>query len=178
MKRILTTSAIDPLPTQDAASIFGTPKERLDFYRREIHHESSLLSNRTNAYLSAQSFLVIAYASSMANLNDSWGGLFTLVVPALLALLGVVSSLHAWPGIKASSDIIDHWQLKQMNLLHSDPAMGLIYDESPLFSETETRRERYRKSLSFSLRSPWLFSAFWGLLGAFSLWLQLATSKL
>ena len=44
MKRILTTSAIDPLPAQDAASIFGTPKERLDFYRREIHHESSLLA--------------------------------------------------------------------------------------------------------------------------------------
>jgi hypothetical protein len=178
VNKILTSSVVEPQSSAQNSSLFGTAKERLDFYRREIHHESSLLSNRTNAYLSAQSFLVIAYASSMANLNDKWGGLFTLVVPVLLALLGVVSSLHAWPGIKASSDIIDHWQLKQMNLLRSDPAMGFIYDESPLFSETETHRETHRKSLLFSLRSPWLFSVFWGLLGAFSLWLQLSTGKL
>ena len=101
--------------------MFGTPKERLDFYRREIQYETGLLAGRTNAYLSAQSFLVIAYASSMANTNDTWGELFTLVVPALLALLGVVSSLHAWPGIKASAAIIGHWRYKQEHLLRSDP---------------------------------------------------------
>ena len=88
--------------------LFGTPKDRLDFYRREIHYETSLLSNRTNAYLTAQSFLVIAFASSMANLNPRWGELFTLVVPTLMAILGIFSSLHAWPGFRASYVIIDH----------------------------------------------------------------------
>ena len=40
-----------------------TPRERLEFYRREIFNETSNLANRTNAYLTARSFLVIAYAS-------------------------------------------------------------------------------------------------------------------
>lgn len=101
-----------PLSQESDVRIFCSAKERLDFYRREIHYETGQLSSRTNAYLTAQSFLVIAYASSMANLNPAWGELFTLVVPALLALLGIVNSLHAWPGIQASSEIICHWQFK------------------------------------------------------------------
>lgn len=165
------SEASDPL-------MFGTPRERLDFYRREIQYETSLLANRTNAYLSAQSFLVIAYASSMANANTQWGDLFTLVVPALLALLGIVSSLHAWPGIKASADIIGHWHFKQDHLLRSEPKFGHAYDDSPLFCEQESNKDSYYKSLLFSLRSPWLFAVFWGVLGAFSLWLQLSAVKL
>jgi hypothetical protein len=42
-----------------------------------------------------------------------WGKLFTLVVPPFLALLGLLSSLNAWPGIHAAYDIIDHWHFKQ-----------------------------------------------------------------
>ena len=72
MSKIIT----QPLPVQssdeDDPLLFGSPKDRLDFYRREIQYETSLLSNRTNAYLTAQSFLVIAFASSMANLNPEW----------------------------------------------------------------------------------------------------------
>lgn len=156
--------------------MFGTPKERLDFYRREIHYETNLLADRTNAYLAAQSFLVIAYASSMANANPAWGDLFTLVVPTLLALLGIVNSLHAWPGIRASAAIIGHWHFKQQQLLRSDPKFGHAYDESPLFCEHESGDGRYYKSLRFSLRSPWLFTIFWMILGLFSLWLQLSST--
>lgn len=134
-----------PLSQESDVRIFCSPKERLDFYRREIHYETGQLSSRTNAYLTAQSFLVIAYASSMANLNPAWGELFTLVVPALLALLGIVNSLHAWPGIQASSEIICHWQFKQSCLLHSDPEIGLAYDDSPLFSEREVNAAASRK---------------------------------
>lgn len=163
-----------PLSQESDVRIFCSPKERLDFYRREIHYETGQLSSRTNAYLTAQSFLVIAYASSMANLNPAWGELFTLVVPALLALLGIVNSLHAWPGIQASSEIICHWQFKQSCLLHSDPEIGLAYDDSPLFSEREVNRGSFEKTLLFSRRVPFLFAGFWCALGVFSLWLQLA----
>ncbi len=134
-----------PLSQESDVRIFCSPKERLDFYRREIHYETGQLSSRTNAYLTAQSFLVIAYASSMANLNPAWGELFTLVVPALLALLGIVNSLHAWPGIQASSEIICHWQFKQSCLLHSDPEIGLAYDDSPLFSDARSTAAASRK---------------------------------
>ena len=52
--------------------------------------------------------------------------------------------------------------------------MGLAYDESPLFSEAETSRAGHRKSLLFSLRTPWIFLACWVLLGAYALFIQLA----
>jgi hypothetical protein len=154
------------------ARLFGSPKDRLDFYRKEIQYETAILSDRTNAYLSAQSFLVIAFASSMANLNPEWGKLFTLVVPPFLTLLGLISSMHAWPGIRAAYEIIDHWHFKQAQLLSSQPAMGLAYDDSPLFSEHESSEKGYRKSLLFSMRTPWLFTVFWFLLGAFSIYVQ------
>ncbi|KQB52265.1 hypothetical protein AQS70_15100 [Pseudomonas endophytica] len=157
--------------------LFGTPKDRLDFYRREIQYETTLLSNRTNAYLTAQSFLVIAFASSMANLNPRWGELFTLIVPTMMAVLGIFSSLHAWPGFRASWVIIDHWHFKQSHLLRSDPVMGNAYDDSPLFNEKESSQKGYRKSLMFSMRTPWLFVIFWMVLASFCICIQLSNAS-
>lgn len=174
MPRIITPTTPEEEVNEHNARMFGSPKERLDFYRREIQYETSILANRTDAYLAAQSFLVIAFVSAMGNLNESWGEMFTLMVPAFLAALGVLSSLNAWPGIHAAYRIIDHWQVKQSNLLRSEPLMGLAYDESPLFSEAETSRDGHRKSLMFSLRTPWIFLGFWVLLGGYAVFIQLA----
>lgn len=175
MSNIISTEPHLPPPApQSDAMLFGTPKDRLDFYRKEIQYETAILSNRTNAYLSAQSFLVIAFASSMANLNPEWGKLFTLVVPPLLAVFGLVTSIHAWPGIRSAYEIIDHWHFKQSQLLASEPAMGAAYDESPLFSERESNRSGWRKALLFSMRTPWLFSVLWTLLAVFSVYAQYA----
>jgi len=154
------------------AKIFGSPKDRLDFYRREIQYETTILANRTDAYLTAQSFLVIAFVSGMGNLNPEWGKLFTLVVPVFLVSLGILSSLNAWPGIRAAYEIIDHWHYKQSELLRSEPVMGMAYDESPLFSEMESSHKGYRKSLLFSMRAPWLFMVFWLLLGIYAFYIQ------
>ncbi|CAH0321228.1 hypothetical protein [Pseudomonas mediterranea] len=174
MPRILTSQTQEEELTEHQAKLFGSPKERLDFYRREIQYETSILANRTDAYLAAQSFLVIAFASCMANLNPEWGKLFTLIVPPFLALLGFLSSLNAWPGIRAAYEIIDHWHFKQSELLRSEPMMGLVYDESPLFSERESTHKGYRKSLLFSVRTPWIFAAFWVLLGVYSVYIQVS----
>lgn len=125
MPRIITPSTPEHEIDEHNVRMFGSPKERLDFYRREIQYETSILANRTDAYLAAQSFLVIAFVSSMNNTNQGWGEMFTLIVPAFLALLGVLSSLNAWPGIHAAYTVIDHWQLKQSHLLRSEPLMGL-----------------------------------------------------
>jgi hypothetical protein len=57
-------------------------------------------------------------------------------------------------------------------LLHSEPVMGLAYDESPLFSERESSHKGYRKSLLFSVRTPWIFMVFWILLGAYAFYIQ------
>ena len=90
-RRLTQPSAVEEALAEHDAKMFGSPKERLDFYRREIQYATSILANRTDAYLAAQSFLVIAFASCMANLNPEWGKMFTLVVPPFLALLGVLS---------------------------------------------------------------------------------------
>lgn len=172
MPRILTGHMAESELTEHNAKMFGSPKERLDFYRREIQYETTILANRTDAYLTAQSFLVIAFVSCMGNLNPEWGKVFTLTVPAFLALLGVLSSLNAWPGIRAAYEIIDHWHYKQSELLRSEPLMGLAYDESPLFCESEATHTGYRKSLLFSMRSPWIFAVFWVLLGVWSFYIQ------
>lgn len=145
--------------------MFGSPKDRLDFYRKEIQYETAILTNRTDAYLAAQSFLIIAYVMTMANENPDWGKLFTLVVPLMFSTLGFVTSVHAWPGVRSAYEIIDHWHFKQHNLLQNEPEMGNAYDDSPLFSKRESSEKGYRAALKFSMRSPWIFSALWLLLG-------------
>ncbi|WP_268797683.1 hypothetical protein [Pseudomonas huanghezhanensis] len=159
--------------TGSQGTIFSTAKDRLDFYRREIHFETTNLSSRTNAYLASQSFLVIAYASSMANLNAQWGLLFTMVVPVMLALFGALSSGMAWPGMKASCAIIDHWHFKQSGFLRSDPLIGLAYDDSPLFSSWESTDKGHKPALRFSKQTPWMFFVFWMCLGGFTVFVHI-----
>lgn len=152
--------------------VFDTPKERLQFYRSEIHFESTLLAERTSSYLSAQSFLMIAFASSMANTNPEWGSLFRLVVPAVLAGLGLLTSFHAMPGIKSSFDIIERWHQKQAELLQVEGRAGLLPNqESALFGEgnSPTGGYRYKRTLLFSLRTPLIFASVWTLFGGFCL---------
>src|SRR5690606_24437225 len=116
-----------------------SPRERLLFYRSEIHFESSLLAERTSAYLSSQSFLMIAFASTMANSNPDWGNLFRLVVPAVLALLGLITSLHAMPGIKSNFEVIERWHQKQAELLQCEGRVGILpNNESALFGEGDS----------------------------------------
>ena len=172
MVQIITPNSPEQVQSERDAKMFGSPKDRLDFYRREIQYETSILSHRTDAYLAAQSFLVIAFASCMANLNPEWGKFFTLTVPPMLAVLGILISLNAWPGIRAAYDIIDHWHFKQSELLSSQPVMGMAYDESPLFSEVESSHKGYRKSVLFSMRAPWLFMVFWLVLGIYAFYIQ------
>lgn len=152
------------------AELFDSPKERLNFYRAEIHFESTLLASRTSGYLSSQPFLIIAFASSMANTNPEWGALFRLVVPAVLAILGLITSLHAIPGIRASYDIIERWHHKQGELLQTEGQVGLLPNrDSALFGEGNSPAggERYKRTLMFSLRTPIIFGSVWALLGVF-----------
>ena len=152
------------------AEVFDSPKERLNFYRSEIHFESTLLASRTSSYLSSQSFLMIAFASSMANTNPEWGSLFRLVVPSMLALLGLITSLHAIPGIRGSFDVIERWHHKQADLLQTEGNAGLLPNrDSALFGEGNSPAggDRYKRTLLFSLRTPIIFGSVWAVLGVF-----------
>jgi len=173
VSKIITSAAAFHEEIEQETRIFASAKERLDFYRSEIHFETTNLSSRTNAYLTAQAFLVIAYASSMANLNPQWGVIFTMVVPVMLVIFGVVSSIMAWPGIKAACDIIDHWYYKQSGLLRSEPVIGMAYDDSPLFSAWESTDKGHKTALLFSKRTPWMFFVFWLCLGVFAVFVHI-----
>jgi len=168
LKRILTGGTSKDVHPEDPSKIFVTVRDRLDFYRNEIQCETTILSDRSNAYLGAQSFLVVVYASTMANLNSEWGKFFTLVLPVLLALFGVILSAQAWPGIKASYDAIDHWYAKQTFMLSGEPIANVDKDGAPLFHRRETMQNGNNKALAFSMRAPWIFGSLWVLLGCFS----------
>jgi uncharacterized membrane protein len=174
VKQIITHTAIADASADGPPEMFGTVRDRLDFYRDQIHSETTLLCRRSNTYLGVQAFLIVVYASTMANLNEQWGKFFTLIVPLFLALLGVTLSAHAWPGIKASYRLIDHWYAKQTFLLRSERSASNDREGVPLFSHRETMQNGNDKALGFSTRTPWLFASVWVLLGGFSLYVHLA----
>lgn len=150
-----------------------SPFERLQFYRSETQFQSNLISNRTNAYLSSQSFLTIAYASSMSNSNPRWGETFTLIVPVVLALLGIVTSLNAWPGIRAAYEVVEGWHRKQAQLVEEHPELSVYQVEARPPLRFGAHASLYRQSMFFSLRSPWIFLVAWLLLGGVSVVLHL-----
>lgn len=151
------------------AAIFTDAKERLSFYRSEIHHEINALAARNNALLTAHSFLIIAYASCMANSNPHWGDIFSLVAPITLAIFGVMSSLTVGPAISASYDIINHWQQKQNALFSMDLNIGIICDDAPLFNDKPFNYTSYRYSAYFSRKTPVYFILLWIALGMLSI---------
>ena len=175
MKRIITDGTPGDVHPRDPSKIFVTVRDRLDFYRNEIQCETIVLSDRSNAYLGAQSFLVVVYASSMANLNSEWGKFFTLVLPVLLALFGVFLSIQAWPGLKSSYDVIDHWYAKQTFMLRNEPLASLDRDDAPLFHHRETMQNGNNKALAFSMRTPWIFGSLWVLLGSFTFYVHVGS---
>jgi hypothetical protein len=106
---------------------------------------------------------------TMANVNPDLGKRFTLVVPLLFCALGLVTSLHAWQGMKSGYEVIDHWYFKQHNLLHGEPEMGSAYDDFPLFSKRKASAKGYCAALRFSMRSPQTLGLLWLGLGVLCL---------
>lgn len=149
--------------------------ERLKAFRTEIRFESEMLSGRLGAYLSSQSFLIIAYASSM---NAGWAqpGLFVLLVPFPMALLGIVLSLDALRSIRSSYAVIQRWHERQNALLEQHGYLTSYWptqhrsDEPP---HDPTLGRRFREGTLFAIRSPWIFGVTWVYLAGVSLWLFL-----
>lgn len=144
-------------------------------YRSEIQFESQMLASRLNAYLSSQSFLIIAFASSM---NAGWSkpGIFILLVPLPMALLGIVLSIDAWRSIRSSYGVIQRWHERQNSLLEQHLNLSFYWptehgeDEAP---HDPTLSRRFYEGSRFAKRSPWIFGAMWLYLGCVTLWLYL-----
>jgi hypothetical protein len=145
--------------------------EKLRFYRAEIQHEFNLLSNRVNAYITSQSFLVVGFALAMGNLNPHWGSLFRLIFPPALALLGIATSIQAWPGIRGACDSISLWREKQQRLFEHDPSMDDYRIERPIVQSSQGRSMDiiHERSLWFAKCCPWIFATGWSVFGLLAL---------
>lgn len=148
---------------------------RLAAFRDEIQFESQMLSGRLGAYLSSQSFLVIAYASTM---NAGWAqpGVFVLLVSLPLALLGFVLSLDALRSIRTSYGVIQRWHDRQNALLEGHGHLADYWptdhagDQPP---RDPTLERRFREGTLFAIRSPWIFGVAWIYLAGVAVWLYL-----
>ena len=139
--------------------------ELLRFYRSEIKYQSDLLSSRLSSLLTSQSFLLIAYASAMSGLIGHWKDPFTLVFPPVLAVLGLVLSLQAWPGIRAGYAVIGLWYQKERQLLTGDNDLN-EFDYLPAPDETgdepdEWLHKRSREGALFTRQAPLMFTLAW-----------------
>jgi hypothetical protein len=154
----------------DSQEMLQTKLRRLEFYRAEVKHEFNLLSNRLNAYITSQSFLVIAFALSMSNMNPQWTSLLRLTLPASLAILGVITSLQARQGIRGASDVI-RWLDKEGKLFGGDPRMDDYRVDRPVAASGDGSPVDiiHERSLAFAKRLPWVFTVAWSVFGLFAL---------
>ena len=137
----------------------------LRFYRSEIKFQSDLLSSRLSSLLTSQSFLLIAYASAMSGLIGHWQDPFTLLFPPILAVLGLVLSLQAWPGIRAGYAVIGLWHQKERRLLAQDNDLN-EFDYFPSPRETrdnpdEWINKRSKEGALFTKQAPLVFTLVW-----------------
>lgn len=148
-----------------------SPADLLLHIRTEIRFETGLASERLNSFISSQSFLVIAYASSMASSNARWEQVFTILIPPFLALLGLALSVLAWPGIIASQAVIERWREKERDLLGGHPDLlerTLVADDA---GRADIDRRRLEGAL-FARRAPLVFVVAWCWLAALPIWLH------
>lgn len=132
----------------------------LDHIRQEIRAEINLLNSRLNALISSQSFLVIAYGTSLSAGYGNWNGLFTITLPPLFAVLGLLLVLEARPGIGAAHEAIGHWRRREDHLIESWPELRPY----TLATDEQSRRRmelRQHAGGLFSVRAPLIFIVAW-----------------
>lgn len=150
------------------------PQREVDLfqhYRTEARFEEGLVSGRLTLLLSSQSFLVIAYASSMGASSGDWDAPLPRLLPPALALLGIVLTLCAWPGVLAAHAVAERWHEKERELLAHRPELG----PWTLTADEDGRRDvatRRREGALFARRAPLALLIAWTLFAALPFWLR------
>jgi hypothetical protein len=142
------------------------PLDKFRFYREEIKHEFDLITGRLNAYLSAQSFLVLAYAAAMNITNQKSLEHFPFNFATLLTVIGVALSLQALAGIRAADKTIDHWNIKIEKLVELHQWLGDEYQSGVLQKTSRIVSGRridpfHAGGLALPRYSPWIFGLTW-----------------
>tara|TARA_R110002020_G_scaffold14225_12_gene50412 strand:- start:3774 stop:4244 length:471 start_codon:yes stop_codon:yes gene_type:complete len=134
--------------------------DQLNYIRSEIREEIALLNNRLNSLMSSQSFLVIAYASTLSSNNGDFHSLFTIVLPPFLAILGAALVLEARPSLKAALEAIDNWRQREAQLVSS----SADYAPYTLAVDDRSRQaimRRQHQGRHFATRAPVIMLVAW-----------------
>ena len=169
---------------------------RLKFYRDEDAREWTLLSNRVNAYVTSQSFLVSASVVAMGN-SAPHGHLFRLMIPLILGLIGFTTSVLAYQGVTSAMDVIRLWREKCSALSSCDSHEDALDDyyvvrgrpynwlravNQNLFARflhqvTDPQiDEIHIRSLKFALLTPWIFGTAWVVFAILEVYFYIMTS--
>ncbi|SDS73829.1 hypothetical protein SAMN05216421_2093 [Halopseudomonas xinjiangensis] len=159
-----------PVPEQDA---LGSPRDCLEFFRKEGQQALDVLFQKVAAFLAIQSCLTITYGLSMLNENPRWADTFTLITPAALGLFAMACCMHAWPSIRAASETVLHWQGKQLAIIGKLSPRDLARDRNPLLSRREERIEDQERAMLYAKLAPSGCATFWLVLTGTTLWIQL-----
>lgn len=155
------------------------------YFRSEIKHEFDLISGRLNAFLSSQSFLILAYAAAMNNTHPKSIILFPLVFPIVTSIIGIILAYQAYVGIEGADKTVELWNGKINKLIACNSWLLSEYDSGRKVqgitqengqTVTTVKDEIHRKSLSFARWSPPIFAIAWVCLFFLAIYLYCSTA--
>jgi hypothetical protein len=147
----------------------GAPEiqaRRVQAIRDEMRFEVTILHDRVNALVSAEAFLIISFTMSLAYAGEGPSGRFFAVAP-LLAVIGFVLAMLAWPGVNRSVAIIVEWNILLLAALkgaRADP--GFVWRPSVDIAGDARTQARHRNSMLFTRCVPAVFALSWIALAA------------
>jgi hypothetical protein len=145
------------------------PRADLEFMRQETRFEIGLLHDRVNALVTAEAFLTIAYTAAMAN-GTAWGAGFSAVASPVLSLLGLALALLAWPGVRATADLVLTWTQRQADLLAQHPGLVATMPGAAVRGRDDRRAQPDQwRSMLFFRAVPALFTVVWVVLTGLAL---------
>ena len=141
----------------------------LEFVRQETRFEIGLLHDRVNALVTAEAFLTIAYTAALSN-GAPWGRPFAAVAAPVLAVLGLVLALLAWPGVGATAQLVLTWTRRQGELLDADPELAATVRGRAGRGRDDRRAQPDQwRSMLFFRAVPVLFVVVWAVLTVLAL---------
>lgn len=132
--------------------------------REEMKFEIGILHDRVNALVSAEAFLIISFTMSLAYAGDRWSGRFFWVAP-LLALVGFLLAVLAWPGVSRGFATVVEWNMLLIEVLpeaRKDPRV--VWIRSVDVAGAARTQDHHRRGLLFARFVPAVFAVAWVIL--------------
>lgn len=139
---------------------------RVQAIRDEMKFEIGILHDRVNALVSAEAFLIISFTMALAYSGEGPSGRFFPVAP-LLAAVGFLLAVLAWPGVNRGVAIVVEWNLLLIEALkgaRADP--GFVWRPSVDVAGDARTQAWHRNSMLFARFVPGVFALAWVLLAA------------